>query len=236
MNTETTTEHSPTLGALAKALAAAQRKISGAARDRKNPHTGSMYADLASVWSAIREPISENGLAVVQTTEPHGDAGVCVVTWLLHESGEYMVGRLFVPAVGQRRKDGTVLPIDAQSFGSALTYARRYALMAIVGVAPEDDDGEQAVRHSREQGPAPAKAAPREPVKEAPKAPPATPAIDVDALLQSLTMATTIDELAEASRRVGDLRDKLSKPDLAKLRAAFERTKSDLVSNAPEAA
>lgn len=208
-------EFSPTLGALAKALAAAQSKIVGAARDRKNPHTGSMYADLAGIWQACREPLTQNGIAVVQTTEPHGMEGVCIITMLMHESGEWIRGRLFVPCVGQRRKDGTVMPIDAQTFGSALTYARRYALAAIVGVAPEDDDGEAAVRNGREQA-------------QIKAAPPAKSDLDVPALKKGLKDATNAETMAMAILAVGRVKEKLSKEDLADLMATRENRVREL--------
>jgi hypothetical protein len=134
--TETmTNEHTPTLGALAKALAAAQGKIQGARKTAQNPHLRNKYATLSDVWDACRDPLSSHGLAVVQTTEPHGKEGVCVVTTLLHESGEWIRSRLFLP----------VSKPDAQGFGSALTYARRYALSSMVGVCPDDDDANEAV-------------------------------------------------------------------------------------------
>jgi hypothetical protein len=128
-------ETSPTTGALALALSKAQGLIEGAKKDRLNPHFRSSYADLASVWDACREPLSKNEIAVVQTTRP-SDAGVIVVTTLMHSSGEWIRGELFLP----------VTKNDAQGYGSALTYARRYGLAAIVGVAPEDGDAEGAVR------------------------------------------------------------------------------------------
>lgn len=137
MTTEMTQVHSPTLGKLAKALAAAQAELQDAKKDAVNPHFKNRYASLASVRAALQGVLPKHGLATVQTTAVHGDAGVCVVTWLLHESGEWIRGELFLP-VGKK---------DAQGFGSALSYARRYALAAIVGIAAdEDDDAEQASR------------------------------------------------------------------------------------------
>lgn len=138
--TTDTTEHSTTLGALAKALAAAQAELRDAKKDSTNPHFKNKYASLSSVRDALQVVLPKHGLSTVQTTEPHGDAGVCVVTWLLHESGEWVRGRLFLP-VGKK---------DAQGFGSALSYARRYALAAIVGISSdEDDDAERAVPERR---------------------------------------------------------------------------------------
>lgn len=135
MSETTTHEHSMTMGALAKALAVTQGKIHGAAKTAQNPHLKNKYATLADIWDACRAQLSESGLAVVQTFEPHGKDGVLVLTTLVHESGEWIRSRLFLP----------VTKADAQGFGSAITYARRYALAAIVGVTPDDDDGEAAV-------------------------------------------------------------------------------------------
>lgn len=131
------TEHSVTLGALAKALAQAQAKLEDAKKDRTNPHFNSKYATLASVRAAMSDVLPVFGLAVVQSFEPHGDSGVCVVTTLLHESGEWMRSRLYLPVTKK----------DAQGFGSAISYARRYSLAAMVGIATaDDDDGNEAVK------------------------------------------------------------------------------------------
>jgi len=129
------TPERPSLKNLAAALCKAQAEMEGAKKDAKNPHFNSKYADLASVWDAIREPLTKNGLSVVQLPRSI-PGGVEVETILLHVSGESLSSVLAVPATKS----------DAQGFGSALTYARRYSLMAMVGVAPEDDDGNAASR------------------------------------------------------------------------------------------
>jgi hypothetical protein len=118
---------------LATALAKAQGEITGALKDSANPFFKSKYADLASCWDACRSALSKNGLAVTQfpTTEA---TGVCLVTTLLHSSGQWMRASLSV-----HPKDDT-----PQAMGSALTYARRYALTAVVGVSQVDDDGNAA--------------------------------------------------------------------------------------------
>ncbi len=122
---------SDTLAELAKAMAKAQAEIKPAIKDSENPQfKGAKYADLASVWDACREPLTKNGLSVVQSTRMEGVA-VIIETLLLHSSGEYIAGEISLPPT----------KIDPQGQGSAMTYARRYALAAMVGVAPEDDDG-----------------------------------------------------------------------------------------------
>lgn len=126
-------EKSESIALLAAALTLAQGEIEGASKDRENPHFKSKYADLASCWEACRQPLSKNGLSVVQLPKCDG-ASVTVLTLLLHKSGEYLGESLTVTAVDSK----------PQSVGSALTYARRYGLSAVVGIAPEDDDAEAA--------------------------------------------------------------------------------------------
>ena len=124
----------PPIADLAAALCKAQAQMEGAKKDATNPHFKTKYADLAAVWEAIREPLTSNGLSIVQLLRDVQN-GVEVETILLHSSGQQISAVLAMPASKQ----------DAQGYGSAATYARRYALMAMVGVAPEDDDGNAAV-------------------------------------------------------------------------------------------
>ena len=127
-------ERSESIAALAAALAKAQSTIQGAIKDTANPFFKSKYADLASVKDAIQIPLSSNCLSYVQVVH-NPENGVGVETILMHASGEWLSGGVvFVP----------VSKADAQGYGSALTYARRYSLSAITGVAPEDDDGNAA--------------------------------------------------------------------------------------------
>jgi len=124
---------SETIKDLAAALAIAQGAIQNAAKDSANPFFNSSYADLASVRDAIREPFAANGLSVMQLPAAEGQK-VTITTMLAHKSGEWVSSDLTMTA-----KDAS-----PQAIGSAITYARRYALSAIAGVAPEDDDGEGA--------------------------------------------------------------------------------------------
>jgi hypothetical protein len=119
---------------LTAALAKAQAEIEGATKDKKNDHFKSSYADLGAVWDAIRAPLTKHGLSVIQFPRAC-EMGVEVETTLLHTSGQYMSDTLALP-VSKR---------DAHGFGSAITYARRYSLMAVAGIAPVDDDGNAAV-------------------------------------------------------------------------------------------
>jgi len=137
------------ISALAAALAKAQAVIEGAVKDKANPAFRSRYADLAAIWDAIREPLTANGLSLVQMPDMvEGDP--VLVTRLLHSSGEWLEGTYPLNPVKQ----------DPQGYGSAITYARRYAAMAVCGVAPEDDDGNAASGRSDKPAPVAQKAAP----------------------------------------------------------------------------
>ena len=118
---------------LAAALSKAQASITGALKDSANPFFKSKYADLASCWDACRKQLTDNGLSVMQTTDIVSDT-VVVRTTLAHASGQWISGILPVKA----KDDGP------QAQGSGITYARRYALAAIVGLAQIDDDAEAA--------------------------------------------------------------------------------------------
>jgi uncharacterized protein YukE len=133
---------SETTAKLFDALAKAQGAIKGAAKDSNNPHFKSKYADLASVWEACREALSKNGIAIVQMPGQCAANMIELTTRLGHSSGEWMQETMTIP-LGK---------VDAQSVGSALTYARRYSLAAFVGVAPDDDDGNAATASAPNEG------------------------------------------------------------------------------------
>lgn len=121
---------------LAKSLVKAQAAMNHAAKDSKNPHFKSAYSSLASVIDAVRPALSSNGLAFVQKLHT-AEGGIAVETVLIHESGQEMsCGTLFIPATKH----------DAQGYGSAISYAKRYSLQAALGIASEDDDGQAAVK------------------------------------------------------------------------------------------
>jgi len=117
---------------LAAALAAAQGMMENAVMNRINPHFKSKYADLAAIFDAARKPLSANGLAIVQTI---GD-GV-LHTRLLHTSGQWIASEHPLPMSGR-----------PQEIGSALTYARRYSLSALIGIAADEDDDANAANRS----------------------------------------------------------------------------------------
>jgi hypothetical protein len=130
---------SDSLANLAAALCKAQAEMKNAIKDANNPFFHSKYADLASVVEASRPFLVKNGLSVVQCTD-----GDWLWTMLLHESGEWIKGRIELKPMRQEKGVGWVESKDPQSYGSCITYARRYALAALVGVATEDDDGNAA--------------------------------------------------------------------------------------------
>lgn len=115
------------------ALAKAQGKIQPASKDKANPFFKSKYADLSSVWDACRDVLSQNGISVVQFPQSRAD-GLYLVSILGHSSGQWIKSEVLMPLAKH----------DPQTIGSTITYFRRYSLAALVGVAPEDDDGEKA--------------------------------------------------------------------------------------------
>ena len=119
---------------ISAALVKAQRGFAPALKTSTNPHFKSRYADLAACVEAVLDALNLNGIMLMQKQHPC-ENGVSIETVFIHESGEQLsAGVLTVPAAKQ----------DPQGYGSALTYARRYSLMAACGIAPEDDDGNSA--------------------------------------------------------------------------------------------
>ena len=170
---------------IASALVKAQKAFGPALKNSTNPHFKSRYADLAACVEAVIGGLNDNGIALIQRNSLD-DAGVTVETVFVHESGEMLeCGKLHVPAAKH----------DPQGYGSALTYARRYSLMAACGIAPEDDDGNAGS-------------------KPAPKVTEAT----IKALLADIAESNTHSDLREAFfqaiKKVGDdvnARDQITK-------------------------
>jgi len=123
---------------IASALVKAQKSFAPALKSATNPHFKSKYADLAACVEAVVDALNSEGIMLIQKTHDC-ESGIKVETVFLHESGEEVsAGILHVPAPKH----------DPQGYGSALTYARRYSLMAACGIAPEDDDGNRATAAS----------------------------------------------------------------------------------------
>jgi len=127
---------SDSIANLTLALSIVQGKMTHAVKDSANPFFKSKYADLESVWDACRSLLSENGLAIMQFPGLYSelDKSMSLTTIISHKSGEFITQEMSVP----------VTKADAQGAGSAITYMRRYALAAVVGVVQADDDGNAA--------------------------------------------------------------------------------------------
>ena len=134
-------QQSESIANLTLALSIVQGKMSHAVKDSANPFFKSKYADLESVWDACRSLLADNGLAVMQFPGLYTDhdKSMSLTTVISHKSGEYLSQEMSVP----------VTKADAQGAGSALTYMRRYALAAVVGVVQADDDGNAAALSSK---------------------------------------------------------------------------------------
>jgi len=165
---------------IASALVRAQRGFAPALKTSTNPHFRSKYVDLAGCIEAVVDALNSAGIALIQRTS-EDSTGVTVETVFVHESGETLeCGKLHVPASKQ----------DAQGYGSALTYARRYSLMAACGIAPEDDDGNGA-RKAKED-------------EEKAKAEAKTPAPKVSATKTDLVPPNRMNIIADVAAAIGE--------------------------------
>jgi hypothetical protein len=119
---------------IAEALVSAQKEIRFAVKDSTNPHYKSKYANINSVIDAVKAPLNNNGIALIQSLSPSDDNKLHLTTRLIHSSGEWI-------------EDTAVCPIqkqDPQGLGSAISYIRRYSLSAMCAVYADDDDGQSA--------------------------------------------------------------------------------------------
>jgi len=169
---------------LTAALVKVQAEIKPAAKKSENPFFHSKYADLAEVWNACRDALTKNGLAVIQTTSESMD-GIVVVTTLAHTSGQWIRGKLLLKPVKP----------DPQGIGSCITYGRRYALAAIVGVCTDDDDGAAASGTTARKVYAPPPADVATPVK--PVKAPSKPSTAAAVVNPSLTVEVVLGEVNE---------------------------------------
>ena len=177
---------------IATAFVAAKKAFGPALKDKTNPAFRSKYADLGACLEAVETALLDNGIALYQETF-EDLSGVTVETVFLHESGESMrCGKLHVPAAKN----------DPQGYGSALTYCRRYSLMAACGIAPEDDDGNAATDSKRRADATPP--APQ-PMRHRPTA---------GALVEPSRVAV-IDDTAEAIKTAFDRDDTIGAYELA---------------------
>jgi hypothetical protein len=164
---------------IATALAKAQANMGKALKQANNPHFRSKYADLGNVMDACLPALNEAGIALIQPTGGN-EHGRYVETILIHgESGESLTCR--VPLIVSKN--------DMQGYGSAVTYARRYGLMAMAGIAPEDDDGNAA-----------AKAPPKQEQRQ--QKPQETDAEAIERAKEYLAEADSLDDLKERWGRI----------------------------------
>jgi len=192
------TQQSEQINELAEALAKAQGQMQNAKKDSTNPHFKSNYADLAAIVTAVKQALSDNALSYLQTTQVDEAGNVTLVTTLAHKSGQWV--KSFYP----------VRPVQAnpQGFGSALTYARRYSLAAIAGVAAEDEDddgnaasGSSSVAPHRAASPATA------PTRPAPQPAPAGDVAEFKALVAE---ASALPDLNDFERKfVGEQHERI---------------------------
>lgn len=188
-----------TFNKVAAALVKAQKEFGPALKSSTNPHFKSRYADLAACVEAVIDALNNNGIALTQRVSPCDD-GVIVETVFIHESGEIInCGQLHVPAAKQ----------DPQGYGSALTYARRYSLMAACGIAPEDDDANAASRRP---------------------AAPAQPIPDITDFLSAIDASSNSDELTKVYAEAYDAckgNQQLQAKVIAAKKARIERAKKE---------
>ena len=130
---------SPTVTKIAAALLLAQKEISGAKKGATNPFFKMKYSDLGSVMEACKDAFNNHGISVLQPIVFQDGVNI-VKTILLHESGEFIESSMKVSCKN---------PDNPQEMGSAITYAKRYALQALAFIPSEDDDGEVATKPSR---------------------------------------------------------------------------------------
>lgn len=187
---------------IAPAFIKAKQAFGPALKAKDNPaFKGSKYADLATCLEAVDDALLANGIALMQETF-EDSTGVTVETVFLHESGETIRGgKLHVPASKQ----------DPQGYGSALSYCRRYSLMAACGIAAEDDDGNAASK------PAAKPAQPAQPV--------AKPLVDVESVALAMREADDLDTLKDI---FGAAYKKAAAVQQAELKVIYEKYKAQL--------
>jgi ERF superfamily len=188
------------LDKLAEALTAFQSKFKNPPKNKTNPYFNSTYVDLADGLDLIRKALAEEGLSFIQLTSA-GEDRVILHTRLLHVTGQWIEGTYPVSKLAK-----------AQEMGSALTYARRYTLFALVGVAGEDDDDGNRATHG-EQKPSNNSIVQKAMAKVTPKP-------DADAIAQSEKLANTL---------IHEITNIYKKDLLSKWNAANEERKAKLL-------
>lgn len=140
------------MAVLAKKLLESQKEIKHAIKDSKNPHLKNRYASLNAVLDEVKPILNKNGIVLAQSVMPCSTLGMSASTIVVStkfidsDTGEILCDTLPVPIKHKFSKEGVDLGPDAQELGSAITYGRRYGLLAMCAIASEDDDGEMATR------------------------------------------------------------------------------------------
>jgi hypothetical protein len=174
---------------LATALCLAQAEMGGAVKDSNNPFFKSSYADLTSVIKVIKEPFARHGLSFVQLpVTSAGGNGIGVTTMLMHSSGQWIQSEYLLP----------MDKVTPQGAGSAITYARRYALQSLVGIPSVDDDSEMAMYRNE---PAPVSAPPAKRVSKALMQSLMTLVIEAEATGEHTLMNEALAELDENEKQ-----------------------------------
>lgn len=202
---------------IAAALAKAQAVIQNPAKDKINPHFKSSYADLASGLDVIRPALSAQAIAILQATEIVDD-GVILRTRMVHSSGQWVESTYPVSKFAQH-----------QAMGAALTYAKRQALFALVGVCGDDEqDGEDA----KDAHPVPPRQTPRrEPLREVPSEPPLSAPESksvCESMLLALDMCETREHLHAWATSNSAAKQRLTSADQAILKGRFELKQKDI--------
>lgn len=196
----------------AKAFVAAQKATEAVKKAASNPHFKSKYADLSEVVEATVPALNASGIAVMQSPGYDGKL-VSITTVLIHESGATATGTLHLNPTKP----------DPQGIGSAITYGRRYALLAMTGAAPEDDDGNAASqpRHQPQQ----------QPKREEPKT--QTMQERMEGAMKAVANAKTTDDVQKLYELTSVLRGELDKVDRIKLEKALTDRVSELEAGTP---
>jgi hypothetical protein len=203
---------------LTEAFAKASGNIKNASMNKINPHFKSKYADLAAIFDAVRKPLADNGLVVTQTTEIR-EGGFVLMTMLAHSSGQWIRSEYPLPATGR-----------PQEIGSALTYARRYSLSAITGVAADEDDDAEGAEHGKQRVDTTALKAP----KLARPAPVASPVDPDTGEVSPHKIAYEGDPIAWGSKYVAALKASPLPTDLGEWASQNAGTLKDIGEQAPK--
>ena len=134
------------IGAIAQAIVKAQAEMPKLLADSDNPYYKSKYIALADLIKEVRPVLAKYGLAVIQGVSGDGEKAVIITTRIIHESGEWIEEAFTMPVVAKGSKEAT-----PQDYGAAVTYARRYSLAGILGVASEEDDDANSISHPIER-------------------------------------------------------------------------------------